>query len=208
MTKVAILSGGTYSSLKGSFDLYIGVDRGALTLLEKDYPLGWAIGDFDSIDDEEFSKIKKSSARIFQSPAEKNDTDTELALKLLFKEYPCADVTIFGAFGGRIDHFLSNIFLPSNPEIASFMQQIRLEDERNVVSYLPQGRHVFIPKSGKKYISFMTDEETNLEILGAKYELTSKNYFKKKIYSSNEYVRQPIQIVLSKGYIIVIESED
>ena len=31
------------------------------------------------------------------APAEKDDTDTELALKIIFQLYPEAEVTIFGA---------------------------------------------------------------------------------------------------------------
>ncbi|MEQ9763457.1 thiamine diphosphokinase [Streptococcus sp. ZJ151] len=208
MTRVALLAGGDYSPPRGDFDLYIGIDRGALRLLENGFALDWAVGDFDSISEEEMAKIVSSGARIYRSPAEKNDTDTELALKLLFKTYPLAQATLFGAFGGRVDHFLSNIFLPSDPDLQPYMRQIHLANDTNFISYFPRGEHTVESHPEMTYLAFMTDEETELRILGAKYELTAANFFKKKIYSSNEAIGKPITLTVPSGYVVVIESED
>ena len=166
------------------------------------------MGDFDSVSDSEMSQIALSGAKIYQSPAEKNDTDTELALKLVFRHYPKARVTVFGAFGGRLDHFLANIFLPSDSQIAPYMRQICLVDNCNIVSYLPQGNHVFDAHPQMTYLAFMTDQDTTLTILGAKYDLTAANFFQKKIYSSNEAIGKPISVTVPKGYVVVIESKD
>lgn len=208
MTKVALLAGGDYSPPMGDFDFYIGIDRGALRLLENGFALDWAVGDFDSISEEEMAKIMSSGARIHQSPSEKDDTDTELALKLLFKTYPLAQATVFGAFGGRVDHFLSNVFLPSDPDLQPYMRQLHLANETNFISYFPAGEHTFEAHPEMAYLAFMTDEEAELTILGAKYELTVANYFKKKIYSSNEAIGKPITLSVSSGYVVVVESKD
>ena len=69
-----------------------------------------AVGDFDSVSRSELEMIQSATKDCMIAPAEKDDTDTELALKITFQLYPEAEVTIFGAFGGRIDHMLSNIF--------------------------------------------------------------------------------------------------
>ncbi|ETJ25952.1 Thiamine pyrophosphokinase, partial [human gut metagenome] len=61
--------------------------------------------------------ICSQSKEVLQAQPEKDDTDLELAVKAVFARSPQAQVTIFGAFGGRLDHTLANIFLPSNPEI-------------------------------------------------------------------------------------------
>ena len=132
-------------------------------MLELGLPIDLAVGDFDSVSRSELEMIQSATKDCMIAPAEKDDTDTELALKITFQLYPEAEVTIFGAFGGRIDHMLSNIFLVSDPE---------------------------------------------LTILGAKYELTSMNYFQKKIYSSNEFVDGPIQVIVPNGYVIVIQTKD
>ncbi|MFC5632005.1 MULTISPECIES: thiamine diphosphokinase [Streptococcus] len=210
MPNIALFAGGDLSRLTSqpNFDLYVGVDRGCLFLLENELPLDWAVGDFDSVTDTEFEKIKAAAGKIHQSPAEKDDTDTELALKVVFEKYPNADVTIFGAFGGRIDHFLSNIFLPSEPALARFMKQIHLLDVQNQMSYLPAGKHRIFPKNAYKYVSFMLEGQGELVITGAKYELSASNFFPKKIYSSNEFTNNPIEVTVPSGYLIVLYTRD
>lgn len=206
--KIALLSGGCRSQVPEDFDLYVGIDRACLWLLDQGLPLDLAIGDFDSVTAEELKQIRQQASRLIQAPIQKDDTDTELAVKTVLRQYPQAQLTIYGAFGGRLDHALSNIFLPSDPEIAPFMGQISLVDEQNVISYLPAGRHQIFPVERMAYVSFMTEATAPLTITGAKYELTPGNYFQKKIYSSNEFSHQAIEVSLDEGYLIVIQSKD
>lgn len=126
MLRVGLFSGGDLTFFTETFDYYVGVDRGSLFLLEQGLPLDLAVGDFDSVTADELSDIKKAAGQIYQSPSEKNDTDTELALKRIFQQFEDAEVTVFGALGGRADHSLSNIFLPSDPDLAPFMERIVL----------------------------------------------------------------------------------
>ena len=111
MVNIGVLAGGDSSLLPKDQELYVGVDGGCLKLLEQGLPLDMAVGDFDSISETDLSKIRTQAKQVVQSVPEKNDTDLELALKAVFKDYPDAAVTVYGAFGGRLDHFLSNIFL-------------------------------------------------------------------------------------------------
>ena len=108
MTNIAVLAGGAPSFIPKVYDYYV-VDRGALRLLEEDYPLHLAIGDFDSVSQTELETIKTKAQFFVQALAEKDDTDTELALKEVFSRYPKAQVTVYGAFGGRIDLSLIHI---------------------------------------------------------------------------------------------------
>lgn len=117
-------------------------------------------------------------------------------------------MTIFGAFGGRMDHLLSNIFLPSDPDIASFMSQVTLRDQQNLLTYRPAGRHLIHQEEGMTYVAFMAEGEADLTITGAKFELTQANFFKKKIYSSNALTQRPITVYLPSGYLIIIQSKD
>lgn len=206
--KIALLAGGCRVEIPQDFDAYVGIDRACLWLLEQGLPLDLAIGDFDSVTNRELQQIGQQASQLIQAPSQKNDTDTELTLKTVLDLYPQAQLTIFGAFGGRLDHALSNVFLPSDPEIAPFMKQISLVDEQNVIDYLPAGRHQISAIPGMTYVSFMTEGATNLTIKGAKYELTSGNYFQKKIYSSNEFSNQAIEVSLDQGYLVVIQSKD
>lgn len=208
MTKIALFAGGDLTYFEYDFDYFVGIDRGSLFLLKNGLSLDMAVGDFDSITEDELLHIKHYCSNIVSASAEKNDTDTELALKTIFKEFPEAQVTVFGAFGGRIDHMMSNIFLPSDTDLEPFMSQIRLKDEQNIVTYLPSGKNQVSRIEGMSYVSFMPESESTLQISGAKYELNKSNYFKKKMYSSNEFMTSPIEVELKDGYLIIIYSKD
>lgn len=208
MTKIALFAGGDLTYFEYDFDYFVGIDRGSLFLLKNGLSLDMAVGDFDSITEDELLYIKHYCSNIVSASAEKNDTDTELALKTIFKEFPEAQVTVFGAFGGRIDHTMSNIFLPSDTDLEPFMSQIRLKDEQNIVTYLPSGKNQVSRIEGMSYVSFMPESESTLQISGAKYELNKSNYFKKKMYSSNEFMTSPIEVELKDGYLIIIYSKD
>ncbi|HGH7727827.1 TPA: thiamine diphosphokinase [Streptococcus agalactiae] len=208
MTKIALFAGGDLTYFEYDFDYFVGIDRGSLFLLKNGLSLDMAVSDFDSITEDELLYIKHYCSNIVSASAEKNDTDTELALKTIFKEFPEAQVTVFGAFGGRIDHMMSNIFLPSDTDLEPFMSQIRLKDEQNIVTYLPSGKNQVSRIEGMSYVSFMPESESTLQISGAKYELNKSNYFKKKMYSSNEFMTSPIEVELKDGYLIIIYSKD
>lgn len=208
MPSLALCVGGRQTAVPRNYDYYVGVDRACLFLLENGLPLHLAVGDFDSVSADQLATIKARAVAVHQAPAEKNDTDTELALKLIFTQYPEAEVAIYGAFGGRLDHELSNLFLPSDPELALYMGQFSLVDENNHVQFFPAGQHQVEKVSGMTYISFMPADEGQVLIADAKYPLTLSHYFKKKIYASNEFVGDTISFSLDKGYLVVIQSKD
>ena len=208
MIKIALFAGGTIDSFQMDFDLFIGVDRGSLFLIEQGICPDLAVGDFDSVSEKELALICSQSKEVLQAQPEKDDTDLELAVKAVFARYPQAQVTIFGAFGGRLDHTLANIFLPSNPEITPYMQQIRLCNAQNELRYCPQGRHEIKPVAGMNYLAFMLADDGRLIIEGAKYPLNESNYFLKKVYASNEFIDEPVFLECQSGYVIIIYSKD
>lgn len=81
MIKVAVFAGGQLADFSTGFDVYVGVDRGSLFLIENQLPLDLAVGDFDSVSQDELQLIKKTAKAFVQASPEKDDTDTELALK-------------------------------------------------------------------------------------------------------------------------------
>ncbi|HEM2634838.1 TPA: thiamine diphosphokinase [Streptococcus suis] len=208
MIKIAVIAGGSFDCLSEPADLYVGVDAGSLRLLDHSLPLDWAIGDFDSVTSEELGRIKDQAGRFLQAPAEKDDTDLELALKEIFKAYPQAQVRIYGALGGRMDHMMANLFLVAEPDLAPYMEQIELVDSQNVVRFRPAGQHRLSSIAGMKYISFMPSDQSRLIIRHAKYSLDASNYFFKKCYSSNEFIDRDIDIQLDQGYVVLIYSKD
>jgi thiamine pyrophosphokinase len=68
------------------------------------------IGDMDSIDPDQLESYARLGVKIIKYPANKDFTDTELALDYAINLKPEA-IYIWAALGGRIDHTLSNVFL-------------------------------------------------------------------------------------------------
>lgn len=209
MTKIMIVAGGPLGlSLPLEDQVTIGVDRGCVALLEAGFPLDWAVGDFDSVTAEQREQIFAAARLRVELPAEKNDTDLEVALRVVLEHFPQGDVVVYGALGGRLDHSLANLFWPSQSEFAPLLERVRLVDAENQVVYRGPGWQQLEPEPGYDYISFMPEQGTSLEIAGAKYALNASNYFFKKIYGSNEFVDRPIAVKVEKGYVIIIYSRD
>ena len=166
------------------------------------------VGDFDSVTAEERQLIQKRAQHFVQAQPEKDDTDLELAFLTICEQNPQAQVTIFGALGGRIDHMLANVFLPSNPKLAPYMRQIEIEDGQNLIAYCPEGTSQLEPRSDYDYLAFMPVRDSQLTILGAKYELTEENFFFKKVYASNEYIDRDVSVTCPDGYVVVLHSKD
>ena len=118
--KTLIIAGGIYKEdfvkkyvCPDDYNYIIAVDKGLSYTESLNLFPDLIVGDFDSVENSILSEYDSKIIRRYKP--EKDDTDTELALKIIFQLYPEAEVTIFGAFGGRIDHMLSNIFLLSDP---------------------------------------------------------------------------------------------
>lgn len=111
--KILLAAGGNPQnwpqSLLSKYDAYVGIDRGALYLLQAGYPVDLAVGDFDSLSNEEQKEVFAKAKEYTRSPAEKDDTDTQLGILKTFERYPQAEVTLIGATGGRLDHLLANL---------------------------------------------------------------------------------------------------
>jgi thiamine pyrophosphokinase len=66
---------------------------------------GWVLGDMDSLGD--LSRLDSyPPERVFRYGTEKDHTDTELALALLW-EQGCDEIWLLGGGGGRLDHLLA-----------------------------------------------------------------------------------------------------
>lgn len=139
MSRVLLVAGGNPSDWPtfepATYDYFVGIDRGCLHLLEADLPLQLAVGDFDSLSREEYHFVQETAETLIQAPAEKDDTDTQLALQEALQRFPQAEMTIIGATGGRIDHLLANLWLPFEPRFQGVLRQIRLCDRQNSIQY-------------------------------------------------------------------------
>ena len=196
---------------KKSGDLIIGVDRGALLLKEMGMKIDVAEGDFDSLQKNELRLIEQNVRDIRYSIPEKNLTDTEIAIRCAFIDYHVSYLTLFGATGGRLDHFLSNLFMVLKPEFNQFAESIELIDQQNSIRFYNNGQHLIEKLPTYKYFGVIPlTAVQNLKITGAKYNLTDFSGNNPVSFSSNEFLPNKDQFELSfkKGTVAVIQSRD
>ncbi|MDR3356023.1 MAG: thiamine diphosphokinase [Spirochaetaceae bacterium] len=86
-------------------DLVVAADSGLVRAENAGLRPDWIIGDMDSLDSQARLGAYPPS-RVMRFPPDKDFTDTELAVGLLF-EKGCDDVTLAGGGGGRLDHVLA-----------------------------------------------------------------------------------------------------
>ena len=91
--------------LAGAADLVAAADSGLLAAGKAGIRPDWIVGDMDSLGDPALLDAYPPE-RVIRYPHEKDFTDTELALKLLW-EQGCDEVWLFGGGGGRTDHLLA-----------------------------------------------------------------------------------------------------
>ncbi|WP_251712064.1 thiamine diphosphokinase [Lactococcus ileimucosae] len=203
--KVLIHAGRPASLPDENFDYHVGIDRGAWFLLEDHQKLDLAVGDFDSVSREEFGKISEAARELVKLPAEKDQTDLEAGLDQVLSRFPDAEIMIIGALGGRLDHHLTNVYLPLN--FAS-LEKISLKDNQNFVRYLTQGRHTIRRIEGYPYLGIVqVGTKRSLEIKNAKYPLKAEDNFA-DIYASNAFISETMELKIDQGKLIVIYSKD
>jgi thiamine pyrophosphokinase len=86
-------------------DLIVAADSGLIAAEDAGLIPHVVLGDMDSLDDA--GRLEKYPAnRVFRYPCDKDDTDTELALRFLW-DRGCDEIWLIGGGGGRMDHFLA-----------------------------------------------------------------------------------------------------
>lgn len=190
-----------------SSDLLIGVDKGAATLVAHGYTPDYAIGDFDS------SEPPEQCRHVIRLPADKDDTDLEVALLSVCErvgEENISQIIIVGALGaGRLDHLLTNIWLAHQPRFAPYLHKIRMVEVNSITRFFGAGEHVWLHEADKKYVSFIgLTPIKKLSIKGVKYPVEAKDYPSPVALVSNECLGSMIRFSLEEGILCVVQSND
>lgn len=191
------------------FACIVGIDRGALYAVKRQWPLTLAVGDFDSLTAAEYQTVKQQAKQIRTFPAEKDDTDTQLALFWVFQQFPTAQVTLIGATNGRLDHFLANLWLPLEPRFAPYIRQLTIKDRQNTLTYYPPGTYTLTKEPDMRYLAYCAlTPVAQLTLEKSKYTLSETNFSMPTSLASNEFVGQTADFSFTKGILAVIQSKD
>ena len=181
-------------------DAYIiAADSGYNTVKKLGFTPNLTLGDFDSL------KEKPICGEIMTVAAEKDDTDTMLAVKTAL-ERGFNYISIVGALGGRLDHTFANI-----QTLAYILRHGgfgRLIDENDTVELLNTGEYSSERKDGMYLSLFSYGETAVITSRGTKYDLTKHtldNTFPLGV--SNEITDDKCSISVHKGQLLVIFSK-
>jgi len=127
VTRALILAGGTASGRAEldaawpgwdeAIDLVIAADAGALLARPLGLRLDLIVGDADSLGEVRLAEFAGAGIAIERAPTDKDASDTELAL-LAAATRGAAELAVLGAFGGRLDHALANVWILAHPVLA------------------------------------------------------------------------------------------
>ncbi|MGY3777556.1 thiamine diphosphokinase [Isobaculum melis] len=214
MKNVHILVGGPDSEVPDLMDyhdeqtIWIGVDRGAVRLMELGITPDYAVGDFDSISKAELAYLKKAVKEVLLLKAEKDETDTELALDLAIQLNP-TKIRIFGATGGRLDHLLANLWIVLRFNFLTAAEKISLYDRQNSLHYFLPGHHEIQKEADKKYLAFVgLTAVKKLSLYDEKYQLDQVDFPYPISLASNEFIGETASFSFDEGIIAVIQSKD
>ena len=113
------------------------VDKGIELCRACELVPNFLIGDFDSANQFAVEWARKKNIPVEKYPADKDFTDTQLALNRATEIFGKHVAILTGCFGGRFDHLYSTIFT-----CAALDRKIFLADEREIIFYLRGGESV------------------------------------------------------------------
>ena len=185
-------------------DICIAADSGYHNAQKLGERVDILIGDFDSIGGVPRDKVED----IRQVPAEKDMTDTQIALEIAVSK-GAEQVIIIGGLGGRLDHTLANLGILQD----MFDRHIHgyATDGQNRVHFI-RSTSTLIARSTYTYISLLPADEVvkGVTMEGGKYPLKNKRLERRNagFSTSNQITGNVVFISVKKGGLYIIESRD
>ena len=189
-----------YETTGNSFDLRFAADSGYDIALGYDVTVDKVVGDMDSIEPDRISRIE--SEKVVMFPREKDETDTEIGLRML-REAGCQDITIVGGGGGRLDHLVAILALFDRPQPPQ-----RGLTRHNVVS-LVEKKVVMRNRKGSTVSFFPVGHEMcTMHSVGLKWNLDGLVWKKGDVGLSNEITNRDAIVEIHSGRLIMVCSFD
>ncbi|WP_299087062.1 thiamine diphosphokinase [uncultured Metabacillus sp.] len=214
MKTIALVAGGPKEYLPKLTDhhhhqvTWVGVDKGVFYIQESGLPISYAFGDFDSISSREKEELTNNLSNLSMYSAEKDKTDTELALDWALQQHH-EKILLFGATGGRIDHLLGNIHLLL--KAINDKRNIEIIDRQNHITLFTSGTYTIKKHKDLRYVSFIpiSHEVKGITLEGFKYPLKNCHItIGSTLCISNELIHDLGTFSFQDGILLMIRSRD
>ena len=190
--------------LPSADDLIVCADGGIRHALELGLIPALVVGDFDSVTDAQLQTCRELGAELCRFPADKDETDMELALKQL-NEAGCKDVSLYGALGGRLDHELGN--LTAAARFAALGMQLKLVAE-HLIGFFAHGPAEFkLEGNPGDTLSLvpLSAEARGVSISGARWPLQNAALsFGRSLTISNRFSAERVEIRIETGDVLIL----
>lgn len=198
MKKIVIICGGeckTEGVPKDIFDnaFVIAADSGYNTAKRLGVTPDLLVGDMDSIG------VVPTDVELYRVKAEKDDTDTMLAISIA-KEKGVDEIVLVGGGGGRLDHLLSNIFMLE--ALTDEGIKAEMHDGINRVFVVADGISEIENSGG--YFGLIALEDSTVTAEGCKYPLNNAPLRRTFPYAVSNEVTGDAAKVTVKGKVIVV----
>jgi thiamine pyrophosphokinase len=210
--RVVVISSGeldaTDAAVLVGADLVVAADGGAGSLDRLGIAPDLLIGDLDSVDASLVERLAASGTRVEHRPADKEASDTELAVEAAL-DAGAVSIVLLGALGGgRLDHELANLLLLADPALAG--REVRAVQGRTRVRAVHAGERLELRGSSGDLVTLLpvggdvagvTTEGLRWRLDGATLRMGRSRGL------SNEVVTSPASVRTTGGTLLVVETE-
>lgn len=164
------------------------------------------IGDLDSIQQKNLGELSAHPVRIIQYSTDKDQTDTQLAVEYALKK-GCTEIIMIGSLGGRFDHAFANVSLLK--KILDQGCKGKILSEKNEIHLIDK----YIKIQGRKGATIsllpMSEKVEGVSTKGLYYALNEAQMVLGMPNGiSNVFLENEAEILIRKGLLLVIKSED
>ena len=166
------------------------------------------IGDQDSLDSESKKIIEENHIRVVAHPEEKNETDLEAALGLVFQE-GYKQILIVAALGGRLDQLLANLSLLGDPALLGC--EIRMDDGVEEVVMMKEDDQYEIHGKAGDIVSLLPwgNVAGGVTTRNLKWTLTDESLYPYKTRGiSNVMLEEKAWVHIRSGQLLVVHRRE
>ncbi|MCA1570607.1 MAG: thiamine diphosphokinase [Chloroflexi bacterium] len=209
--KVAVVASGELEASDAVWlddaDLVIAADGGAGSLDRLGRLPDLVIGDLDSVDGLLLRRLEASGTRVESHPADKEASDTELAVEAAFDAGGSA-VVVLGAMGGdRLDHEVANLLLLADSSLAG--SDLRAVRGGTAVRALHAGERLVLDGAVGDLVTLLPvgGDASGVTTVGLRWALDAATLrIGRSRGLSNEILQAPASVQISLGTLLVIET--
>ena len=209
--KVVVVASGELAASDAAWldgaDLVIAADGGAGSLDRLGRRPDLLVGDLDSVDASLVERLVAAGTPIDRHPADKESSDTELALAAAF-DAGADSVVLLGAMGGeRTDHELANLLLLADPSLAG--RDVRAVRGETRIRALHAGATLAFDGSPGDLVTLLPlgGDARGVTTAGLRWPLDAATLGMGRSRGlSNEVVDTPASVRIVEGTLLVVET--